>query len=163
MTPNPDFISPCGLYCGVCAIHIAHRDNNEKLKEKLVTLYKGGTQGKGTLPNSDQLLTDDIQCSGCSSNDLFMHCRQCEIRDCTKNKGYSGCHECNEFPCSHIETFSMAVGKKVILRSVPYRRRFGTKKWIEDEEARYYCPHCGNKVFRGVIRCNQCKAELDLD
>ncbi len=163
MIPNPDFISPCGLYCGVCAIHIAHRDNNQKLKEKLVTLYKGGTQGKGTLPNSDQLSTDYIRCSGCRSNDLFMHCRQCEIRECTKNKGYSGCHECNEFPCPHIETFSMAVGKKVIMRSVPYRRQFGTEKWIEDEEARYHCPHCGNKVFRGVIRCNQCKAELDLD
>jgi hypothetical protein len=28
MATNPDFISPCGLYCGVCAIYIAHRDNN---------------------------------------------------------------------------------------------------------------------------------------
>ncbi len=27
MKINPDFVSPCGLYCGVCAIHIAHRDN----------------------------------------------------------------------------------------------------------------------------------------
>jgi hypothetical protein len=27
MTVNPDFIAPCGLYCGVCAIYIAHRDN----------------------------------------------------------------------------------------------------------------------------------------
>ncbi len=163
MAINPDFISPCGLYCGVCAIHMAHRDNNEKLKEKLIALYKGGTQGKGTLPNSGRLSTDDIRCLGCRSNDLFMHCRQCEIRECTKAKNYSGCHECNEFPCHHIENFPMAVGKKVILRSVPYRRRFGTQKWIEDEEARYHCPHCGNKVFRGVMKCNQCKAALDLD
>lgn len=163
MTTNPDFISPCGLYCGVCAIHIAHRDNNEKLKEKLINLYKGKTPGKGTLPNSDQLSTDDIQCSGCCSNDLFMHCMQCGIRECTKDKGCSGCHECDEFPCHHIENFSMAVGKKVILRSVPYRRQFGTEKWVEDEEARYHCPHCGNKLFRGVMRCNQCRAALDLD
>ena len=163
MATNPDFISHCSLYCGVCAIHIAHRDDNQKLKEKLVSLYKGGTPGKGTLPNSDRLSTDDIRCSGCGSNDLFMHCRQCGIRECTKDKGYSGCHECDEFPCHHIENFSMAVGKKVILRSVPYRRQFGTKKWVEDEEARYHCPNCGNKVFRGVIRCNQCKAELNLD
>ena len=53
MTTNPGFISPCGLYCGVCAIHIAARDNNIKLKERLVNLYKGGTPGKGTLPNSE--------------------------------------------------------------------------------------------------------------
>ncbi len=43
MKINPDFISPCGLYCGVCAIYIAHRDNNSKLKERLVSLYQGGT------------------------------------------------------------------------------------------------------------------------
>ena len=29
MTTNPNLISPCGLYCGVCAIHLAHRDNKQ--------------------------------------------------------------------------------------------------------------------------------------
>jgi predicted RNA-binding Zn-ribbon protein involved in translation (DUF1610 family) len=92
-----------------------------------------------------------------------MHCRQCGIRDCTKEKGYSGCHECDEFPCELIENFSMVVGKKVMLRSVPYRREVGTEKWIQDEEARYICPECGNKVFRGAAKCNQCHIKLDLD
>jgi predicted RNA-binding Zn-ribbon protein involved in translation (DUF1610 family) len=160
---DPDFISPCGLYCGVCAIYLAHRDHNEKFKERLVGLYKGNVADKGTLPNSENLSTQDIRCGGCLSDDLFMHCKQCEIRDCTTKKGYTGCHQCSEFPCDHIENFSMAVGKKVILRSVPYRRKFGTEKWVQDEEARYYCPECGNKVFRGVVRCNQCKRKLDLD
>jgi predicted RNA-binding Zn-ribbon protein involved in translation (DUF1610 family) len=57
----------------------------------------------------------------------------------------------------------MAVGKKVILRSVPHRRKVGTEQWIRDEEARYFCPECGNKVFRGAVKCNQCKVELALD
>jgi hypothetical protein len=34
MSINPDFRSPYGLYCGVCAIHIAGRDKNEKFKER---------------------------------------------------------------------------------------------------------------------------------
>jgi predicted RNA-binding Zn-ribbon protein involved in translation (DUF1610 family) len=42
-------------------------------------------------------------------------------------------------------------------------KMFGTEKWIQDEEARYICPECGNKVFRGVVKCNQCKVKLDLD
>ena len=163
MSINKDFASPCGLYCGVCAIYIAHRDNNQKLKEGLVRLYQGGTAGKGILPNSEKLTTEDIRCNGCLSNDRFMHCQQCEIRECAQEKGYAGCHECDDFPCQHIEHFPMTVGKKVILRSVPYRRKFGTEKWIQDEEARYICPECGNKVFRGVIKCNQCKTNLDLD
>ena len=163
MKPNPDFLSPCGLYCGVCAIHIADRDNNEKFKKRLVGLYKGGISGKGTLPNSEHLSPKDIHCQGCLSEDLFMHCTQCEIRDCTAKKGISGCHKCDDFPCHYIDNFSMAVGKRVILRSTLHRRAVGTKQWIQDEEARYFCPECGNKVFRGVVTCNQCKTKLDLD
>lgn len=163
MTVNPKYISPCGLYCGVCAIHMAHQRNNQKFKQRLVNLYKGGVAGKGTLPNSKDLSTEDMQCDGCLSDCLFMHCEQCEIRNCTQEKGYSGCHQCDDFPCQHIDNFPMAIGKKVILRSVPYRRKHGTEKWVRDEEARYHCPECGNKVFRGVIRCNRCKADLDLD
>ena len=163
MATNPDLLSPCSLYCGVCAIHIAHRDNNLKLKERLVSLYQGGTPGKGTLPNSDTLTVDDIHCRGCLSDDQFMHCRQCDIRKCAQERGLEGCHQCDDFPCDYIENFSMAVGKKVILRAVPYRREFGTEKWVQDEEARYVCPECGNKVFRGAMKCNQCKAQLDLD
>ncbi len=163
MSVNPDFISPCGLYCGVCAIHIAGRDGNRKFKERLVDLYRGNVPGKGTLPGSENLTVDDIHCRGCLSDDLFMHCKQCEIRECVQKKSYSGCHECDEFPCKLIENFSMSVGKKVILRSVPYRRLFGTEKWVQDEESRYVCPECGNVLFRGVTRCNRCKVRLDLD
>ncbi len=160
---NPDYAAPCGLYCGVCAILMAHRDNNEKFKSRLVNLYRGNIEGKGTLPQSGSLATDDIRCGGCLSDDLFMYCRQCGIRDCAQSKGYSGCHQCDDFPCGYIDDFPMTVGKKIILRAVPYRREHGTAKWMEDEEARYHCPQCGHKVFRGAARCNKCKAELDLD
>ena len=160
---NPDFVSPCGLYCGVCAIYIAHRDNNQKFKERLVALYKGEISGKGALPNSADLSIEDIRCRGCLSDEPFMHCQQCEIRDCAKEKGYTGCHQCDDFPCQYIDNFPMAIGKKVILRAIPHRRKVGTENWVRDEEARYICPHCGNKVFRGAVKCNQCKAELDLD
>jgi hypothetical protein len=163
MKINPDFVAPCGLYCGVCAIYMAHRDNNQKFKERLVNLYKGGVTGKGTLPNSENLTTEDIRCRGCLSDDRFLHCRQCEIRDCTQQKGYTGCHECNDFPCAHIDHFPMAVGKKVILRAIPHWKEVGTEKWIQDEEDRYTCPDCGHRVFRGVVTCNRCQTSLDLD
>jgi len=163
MATNPEFHSQGGLYCGVCAIYIATQDDNAKLKQGLLRMYQGGSPGKGTLPNSDTLTMDDIHCGGCFSDDLFMHCKQCEIRDCTEKKGYSGCHECDDFPCRYIDEFPMTIGKKVIMRSVPYRREVGTEQWAQDEEARYVCPECGNRVFRGVMKCNQCKAPLDLD
>ncbi len=160
---NKELMGPCGLYCGVCAIYIADRDNNLKFKERLVNLYKGGVPGKGTLPGSEALTVEDITCSGCMSGHLFKYCQICEIRDCTQKKGYAGCHECSEFPCALIENFPMTVGKKVILRAIPRIREVGVDRFIEEEEARYYCPECGNRVFRGVVRCNRCKTTLDLD
>jgi predicted RNA-binding Zn-ribbon protein involved in translation (DUF1610 family) len=160
---NPDFMAPCGLYCGVCAIYIADRDHNIKFKERLVSVYKGEIAGKGTLPDSQGLSVEDIHCQGCLSDEPFGHCQKCEIRACTKKKGYTGCHECDEFPCQHIENFPMTVGKKVMMRAIPHWREVGTEQWIQDEENRYICPECGNKLFRGVVRCNQCKTQLDLD
>ena len=164
MKADPSLLAPCGLYCGVCAIYIAHRDNNFKLKERLANLYKGGTPGKGALPESEDLTAEDMRCKGCLSDDVFMYCRQCPIKDCTKEKGYAGCHQCNEFPCHYVtEDFPMAVGEKVILRAVPRWKEVGTEQFIEEETARYVCPECGNRVFRGVMRCNKCKIGLDLD
>jgi len=163
MSDRNELAAPCGLYCGVCAIRIAYLDDNRKFKERLLALYQGGVPGKGTLPNSDTLTVDDIRCNGCLSDDLFLHCRQCAIRDCVRDKGITGCHRCEDFPCAHIDTFPMTIGKKVILRAVPQRRKVGTRQWMKDEEARYICPHCGNPVFRGVVTCNRCKTALDLD
>ncbi|MCF8034229.1 MAG: DUF3795 domain-containing protein [Desulfarculaceae bacterium] len=163
MEYNPDFAAPCGLYCGVCAIHMAGRDQNRKLQEKLVNLYKGGTPGKGSIPNADQLTVEGMRCEGCLSAEPFFFCKTCDIKSCTAEKGYEGCHQCDDFPCELIDNFSMAVGKKVILRAIPHWREVGTAQWIADEEARYHCPECGNKLFRGAMRCNQCKTEVSLD
>ena len=113
MNINPDFVAPCGLYCGVCAIYIAHRDENRKFKERLAAFYKGEVTGKGDLPNNENLSTEDIRCKGCLSDELFMHCRQCEIRACTKEKGYTGCHQCDEFPCRHIEDFPWLLARRL--------------------------------------------------
>jgi predicted RNA-binding Zn-ribbon protein involved in translation (DUF1610 family) len=57
----------------------------------------------------------------------------------------------------------MAVGKKVILRSIPHIREVGVQQWAADEEARYACPDCGQKLFRGAGRCNKCGAKLSPD
>lgn len=163
MKINRDLVAPCGLYCGVCAVFMAHRDNNKKFKERLLCVYQGKVNGKGKLPNAETMSLDDIRCRGCLSEERFVHCRQCDIRNCVERKGYTGCHQCDVFPCQFIESFPMKVGKRVILRAIPYWREVGTEKWIGDEESRYICPECGNKVFRGVVKCNKCKVELDLD
>ncbi len=157
MEINKDYIAPCGLYCGVCGILYATLENNVKFKERLLGVYKG------KLPDRENLSVEDIHCKGCLSDEPFYFCRECNIKDCATKKGYKGCHKCKDFPCKLIEEFSIPLGKKVILRAIPYWREVGTEKWVKAEEARYICPECGHKLFRGAKRCNRCKTPVDLD
>jgi predicted RNA-binding Zn-ribbon protein involved in translation (DUF1610 family) len=149
MSANLDLLAPCGLYCGVCAILIADRDDNAKFKERLAGVY-------GVSP-------DDLHCKGCLSDDVFPYCRMCPIKTCTREKGIDGCHQCDDFPCEHVENFPMPVGRKVIARAIPQWREWGTEKWVEEEEKRYHCPHCGEPLFRGAKRCRSCQEPVDVD
>jgi hypothetical protein len=117
---NAELLAPCGLYCGVCGVYMASRDNNRKLKDKLANAY-GVTPGQ-------------IVCKGCLSNEKFVYCRTCGIRACVMGKKYEGCHQCNEFPCKFINDFPFPIGKKVILRSVPDRKRLGPEKWAKQKK-----------------------------
>ena len=146
---NRELLAPCGFYCGVCGVYMASHSNNQKLKDKLANAY-------GVTP-------DQIVCQGCLSNEKFEYCHTCGIRACVMGKKYEGCHQCNEFPCQFINDFPFPVGKKVILRSVPDRKRLGSEKWAEAEENRYKCPHCGNQLFRGAKRCGSCMELVELD
>jgi Protein of unknown function (DUF3795) len=130
---------------------MAHRDNDQKLKEKLATFYG--------------LRSEDMRCAGClsKSDNVFFYCRICAIKNCTKEKGFEGCYQCDEFPCKIINEFPFPVGKKVMLRSIPAWSELGKEKWMEEEEKRYTCPHCGVKLFRGAKQCSNCKEMVDMD
>ena len=145
---DKDLLAPCALYCGVCGIYMAHRDQNSKFKEILGKFYG--------------VSAEEIACNGCQSDLRFKFCEDCSIRTCTAETGYEGCHECDLFPCEMIDAFPVPVGKEVILRGVPTRREHGTEKWVEMEENRYLCPHCGYALFRGAKRCRNCKEPVDL-
>jgi hypothetical protein len=72
--------------------------------------------------------TQENDQAGCLSTRRSVFCRECAIRECTQQKGFQGCHECPEFPCSLIDEFPLPVGKKVILRAIPYWRTYGTEQ-----------------------------------
>ena len=151
MEVKKEMVPPCGLYCGVCSIRMAHRDDNLKFKERLATLYN--------------LTPEEIRCEGCNAEEekVFFYCRVCPIKSCAKERGYEGCHQCDDWPCEHVENFVMPVGKRVMLRAIPQWRELGTERWVEEEEKRYRCPGCGQALFRGAKRCNACGEAVDVD
>lgn len=145
-----ELLAPCGLYCGVCAVLIAHRDRNEKFKERLLGVYGLSS-------------TDQVRCRGCLSEDRFLYCEVCPIRDCCQRRGYQGCCQCEDWPCQYVNNFPLPVGKKVMLRAIPAWRELGTEEWVRSEEERYRCPQCGYRLFRGAKRCRSCGAQVDVD
>lgn len=148
-----ELLAPCGLWCGVCSIYIAHRDNNTKFKEKLLPVYKAFAKN-----------LDDISCTGCLSDGIvFPACRACRIKKCCNEKNIDGCYQCVDFPCKFVDNFPIPVGKRVILRAIPYWCEHGTEKFVEEERKRYHCPDCRNPLFRGAKRCNICKVEVNVD
>jgi hypothetical protein len=155
---NKDLMAPCGLYCGTCAIYIATRDGNEKLKAILGNLY-------GTKP-------EEIECYGCMQADppkkLYSFCKGCSIRGCIKSKGYYSCHQCSDWPCSMVDNLPYATGVRVMKRTIPiWRARVaelghedGSIEWARSECERYHCPSCGKPLFRGAQQCRTCKRSV---
>lgn len=149
MEAKKELAAHCGLYCGVCGVYMAHRDNNTKFKERLTAVFN--------VP------AEELACKGCLSQQVFSYCRTCPIKSCCEDKGFEGCYQCADFPCQFIEDFPIEVGKRVIMRAIPAWRELGTERWMEEEERRYICPHCGYPAFRGAKRCRQCRNPIDLD
>ncbi len=149
-----ELLSPCGLYCGVCSVYIAHKNNDIKIKQELLPLFK--VWGAESV--------DDIACTGCLSDGIiFPFCQTCSIKECIKDKNIVGCRQCDEFPCNIIENWPSQAGKKVMLQEIPIWCELGTEKWVEQVEKRYKCPECGNSLFRGAKKCNSCNVEVDID
>ena len=160
---NRELMAPCGLYCGVCGVYIATRDNNEKFKTVMGNLY-------GTKP-------EETECLGCMQPDppqkIYGYCKSCPIRDCIRAKDFYSCHQCEEWPCDLISNFAFATGRRVMENTIPLWRQkvselgdaAGSESWAREVCARYHCTSCGKPLFRGVQKCRACgrpvAAELD--
>jgi hypothetical protein len=155
---NKNLLAPCGLYCGVCGVYISNRDNDIKFRKVLARLY-------GSKP-------EDTKCLGCMQKEpiecIYGYCKKCEIRSCIQAKNFYSCHQCSDFPCSLIENFIIPVGKRVMKRAIPKWKelveRLGDEKgsieWARSECEHYHCPDCGAPLFRGAVRCRNCRAEV---
>ena len=157
MEIHSELIPPCGLYCGVCRLYDATQGGQHALLGRLASIYAR------RLPELGRLQAEDLHCDGCMSGRRSVFCRNCSIRECAQGKGFVGCHECLDFPCALIDEFPLPVGKKVILRAVPYWRTHGTEGWVQAEEQHYRCPECGGRLFRGDKQCPHCKIPVDVD
>lgn len=144
-----ELAASCGLYCGVCRVHMAHANDDLEFKERLAEELG--------------LTVEDIKCEGCHSDVLFVGCKSCGIRSCVSEKAFEGCHQCSDFPCRLIENYPLHHCRRVMERAIPARRALGVEEWIGKERQRYRCPYCGGKAYMGEKECWDCREPVDID
>ena len=144
MSVKNEYLSPCCMYCNVCAIRAADKNNDQKLKEQLASFF-GTSQ-------------ENITCDGCMSGKTFQFVKTCPIKACAQKKSLPGCHQCDDFPCNNIRKFPMEPAINGILDGVARRKELGTERWVAETEEKYTCSKCGTLLHRYANQCNNCQS-----
>ncbi len=108
----------CGIFCPSCELYIATQENDLE-KVKAYAIRAGQT-------------VEETLCDGCRSERLNLHCRMCQFRTCSEEKGIDFCSECAEFPCEALRQFStLKPHLKGIIKSLELIRDKGLETWWE--------------------------------
>lgn len=125
-----DRLAPCGLHCGKCfAFHDGDIKNKsrllkeslgdfdiyaerfiELLNEPVFNKYQDFKELLGYFAGAD--------CKGCRKENCKLF-KDCNVRNCAKEKGVDFCFECSEFPCDHtgfdehLHKRSVSINKKI--------------------------------------------------
>jgi hypothetical protein len=146
MGVKSEYLSPCGMYCSVCSVRAADKNNDQKLKQWLAPFF-------GTSP-------ENIACEGCMSDKTFQFATACPIRACAQKKSLQGCHQCDDFPCNIIGNFPIEAARNNILKSIPRWKELGTERWVSEVEKRYTCSKCGTLLHRYADKCSNCQSPI---
>ena len=99
-----EIISYCGMTCDSCQIYLATREeDDEKRGEMRVEIAQVCTN----LYGSEFKPEDITDCDGCLAEGkrLLSGCKNCQIRNCAKDKGVENCAHCGEYVCEKLEEF----------------------------------------------------------
>jgi Protein of unknown function (DUF3795) len=150
----------CGTYCGACPAYIAKHHEDERIRMKRGERSSSeATSELKTIPDPSRM--DGLRCDGClSCGELPPHCRDCSTRVCAANKlSDARCTDCDELPCYRVADL-IAVGflhRGEYLPNLAKMREMGVRKWIEYEEERWKCPHCGVPMSWYDAKCARCE------
>jgi hypothetical protein len=99
--------APCGLYCGVCSDYLVNKECHGCFCE----------------------------CGECAS---AYHREECDLYQCcVEQRGYEGCHECEELPCSKLIRFCFDpvwTSHSPVIENLRRRKAVGTKEWLEEQK-----------------------------
>jgi predicted RNA-binding Zn-ribbon protein involved in translation (DUF1610 family) len=161
-TFNPD--SYCGIYCGACSIMMAGKTGH---KDRLASFWAPESIKKflafqGIPHAGDRDLV--LECCGCKSDQVFINCRGCKIRECAIAKRVDHCNDCGDFPCKTYREWKniqvMLPHLKETDANLETIKRSGTGRWIGEQEKKWRCPDCGSEFAWYSEKCGKCGRAL---
>ena len=141
MKNKTELVAPCGVYCGVCPVYRADKENIEGLRKKIAVEFG--------------VKREVVGCDGCRSDRVFLGGDDCGIKACTRAKGIEGCFACEDFPCVRVEGRPDFM-RRVIIRAVPILKWCSIQDFLDQEEKRYRCSQCGTRLYIGARKCPKC-------
>lgn len=102
-------------------------------------------------------------CAGCLGGDADKpeHCRTCAIKDCAKEKGYTYCYECGEYPCKSIKALEKSYQTRYHASLIEHSKEvkeLGLAAFMARQKERYTCPKCGGVISLHDRACTECGA-----
>lgn len=142
---NYRYESYCGLYCGACEVLRANKENRVEAVAK----------DWGMKP-------EDLICHGCKSELNCSSCKDCEIKNCAREKGVEFCFDCADYPCKFLLDLQKDEGPHhaVILDNLDRIKESGRDKWLEEQKERWSCKACGSPTGWYDKTCRKCGAEV---
>lgn len=136
----------CGLYCGACGIYRMYHDHDvERLARNAQEVF--------------HCRPEQIQCEGCRGPVESRWSPDCEILACASGRGLTFCHECPEFVCEKLSTFS-ADRRDIPVDNLQRLAVVGLEAWLKEEAARWQCPACHRPVDIYSQTCRACGTAL---
>ena len=130
MVKENSMAAPCGLYCGICSFYVVNKECHGCFCE----------------------------CGDCSAS--YRH-KKCDLYQCcVEQRGYEGCHECEELPCSRLIRFCsdpVWTSHSPVIENLRRRKAVGTEKWLEEQRKIF-----GDKriLKRWLWQHKECKKRL---
>ncbi|MFH1213207.1 MAG: DUF3795 domain-containing protein [Candidatus Neomarinimicrobiota bacterium] len=92
-------IAYCGLNCHECGAYLATIANDDAKRKEIAEQWSKEYHA--------DIKPADINCTGCLTvgENVFSHCKVCEIRLCGMQKKVVNCAHCDDFACEILENF----------------------------------------------------------
>lgn len=131
VTIDNSMLAPCGMNCSVCYKHVGICKTSKK-------------------------------CYGCYNNDLGKpkHCLKCNIKNCVKEKGFTYCFECDDFPCKMIKNLDNSYNKRYkvsLVKNGTIAKEKGISTFLEHDRKRWTCSKCGGAFSLHDGICSDCE------